>query len=337
MARRRRRKSGRLYTWFTLAVVLGGAGLYYRVFWKPIRDASPGAGAAGSTPRLISERPEDSDLSGGPYANVPEHGNMPTSYPTTAPGKEDFTRALALMKTGWDAYDRGETIDARAKLSEALALGLPPEESVKTRAALGKLAEQTIFASTVVENDPLVSVYVIQPGDVLAKVAARYSITTALLKQINGLTDENRIRAGQRIKVVQGPFNAVVRRDTFDMDVYLQTTFVKHFKIGLGENYSTPPGKWRVHNKLVNPTYYPARGGDIITADDPKNPLGERWIGLEGLEGEAVGQERYGIHGTIEPESIGKNMSMGCVRMYNEDVAFVFDLLIEGKSTVTIR
>jgi lipoprotein-anchoring transpeptidase ErfK/SrfK len=74
----------------------------------------------------------------------------------------------------------------------------------------------------------------------------------------------------------------------------------------------------------------------VIAADDPQNPLGERWIGLIGVSGGAVGQERYGIHGTIEPQSIGQSISLGCVRMYNEDVAQVYSYLVEKHSTVTI-
>ena len=54
------------------------------------------------------------------------------------------------------------------------------------------------------------------------------------------------------------------------------------------------------------------------------------------MEGEAVGHSGYGIHGTIEPESIGKAVSLGCIRMHNEDVAFVYKLMMPGKSTVTI-
>ena len=75
----------------------------------------------------------------------------------------------------------------------------------------------------------------------------------------------------------------------------------------------------------------------MIEADDPKNPLGERWIGLTGIDGHAVGKQSYGIHGTIRPESIGKQESMGCIRLTNDDVAKVFELLVGGKSTVTVR
>ena len=65
--------------------------------------------------------------------------------------------------------------------------------------------------------------------------------------------------------------------------------------------------------------------------------MGEFWIGLSGTDGQAVGKTSYGIHGTIDPSSIGKQESMGCIRMKNEDVAQVFEMLVEGKSTVTVR
>ena len=57
---------------------------------------------------------------------------------------------------------------------------------------------------------------------------------------------------------------------------------------------------------------------------------------MEGVSGEALSQERYGVHGTSEPDSIGKSVSLGCVRMQNSDVEQVYSYLIEGRSTVTI-
>jgi lipoprotein-anchoring transpeptidase ErfK/SrfK len=121
------------------------------------------------------------------------------------------------------------------------------------------------------------------------------------------------------------------------MDIYLQDTFVRQYQVGLGANDSTPTGEWLVGTKLVNPTYYPPRGGRIISAGDPQNPLGEHWIELIGVSGAARGQSRYGIHGTIAPESIGKSESLGCIRLLNEDVAEVFTLLISKKSKVWVR
>ncbi|NBQ16677.1 MAG: L,D-transpeptidase, partial [Proteobacteria bacterium] len=44
----------------------------------------------------------------------------------------------------------------------------------------------------------------------------------------------------------------------------------------------------------------------------------------------------YGIHGTTEPQSIGKQMSMGCVRLGDADVEAVYELIGE-QSTIVIR
>jgi lipoprotein-anchoring transpeptidase ErfK/SrfK len=52
--------------------------------------------------------------------------------------------------------------------------------------------------------------------------------------------------------------------------------------------------------------------------------------------GASQGITGYGIHGTIDPGSIGKNLSMGCVRLRDEDIALVFELLAERISVVEI-
>jgi lipoprotein-anchoring transpeptidase ErfK/SrfK len=45
---------------------------------------------------------------------------------------------------------------------------------------------------------------------------------------------------------------------------------------------------------------------------------------------------KYRIHGTNQPESIGKAMSSGCIRMLNQDIAELFDQVIVG-TPVTVR
>jgi L,D-transpeptidase ErfK/SrfK len=60
-------------------------------------------------------------------------------------------------------------------------------------------------------------------------------------------------------------------------------------------------------------------------------------MGLNGTDGDAVGKEGFGIHGTIDPDSIGKEMSHGCIRLVNENVEQVYEMLIDGKSTIIIK
>jgi len=212
------------------------------------------------------------------------------------------------------------------------------EEATATlvRAELTRLGDETVFSGRVLPGDPLVDRYVVKAGDSLAKIASQNAVTADLLAAINGIADKHLIREGQTIKVVKGPFRAVIHKKSYVLDVYVGDTFVKSFRVGLGAEGSTPTGEWRIKNKLENPTYYPPRGGVIVAADDPQNPLGERWIGLEGVSGEAVSQERYGIHGTSDPDSIGKSVSLGCVRLHNADVEKLYTYLIEGRSTVTV-
>lgn len=64
----------------------------------------------------------------------------------------------------------------------------------------------------------------------------------------------------------------------------------------------------------------------------PDNPLGARALYLY-----AGGQDTlYRIHGTNEPQSIGKAMSSGCIRMLNQDIAELYEQVIVG-TPVTVR
>ncbi len=58
----------------------------------------------------------------------------------------------------------------------------------------------------------------------------------------------------------------------------------------------TPKGTFKIINRAINP------GG----------PFGARWLGLN--------KRRYGIHGTNDPGSIGKNVTNGNVRLHNKDI-----------------
>ncbi|WP_248924132.1 L,D-transpeptidase [Paenibacillus hamazuiensis] len=72
---------------------------------------------------------------------------------------------------------------------------------------------------------------------------------------------------------------------------------VKSYPVGVGKMLTrTPTGDYRIINKQFHP------GG----------PFGVLWMGLS--------KPHYGIHGTNDPSSIGRNVSHGCIRMYNQDV-----------------
>ncbi len=313
------------------------AGIWtYGQFVSPVLegDAEPPAPTTAAPPQLTSQRPEDATALAA--TDVEEKGAYESREDAAPSNPEQSRRAETLFASGIQAEQDGDLLIARSHLTEAVQLGLPDQHLIDARAALVRIGAETVFGGRVIPGDPLVDRYVVQAGDSLSKIAGKYQVTADFLARINNIRNKNVIQLGQNLKVVRGPFHARVHKGSFGMDIYLQDTFVRHYRVGLGKDGSTPTGEWIVGTKLTNPTYYPPRGGRMIAADDPENPLGERWIELIGVGGNAVGQQRYGIHGTIEPDSIGRSESMGCIRLHNEDVAEVYTLLVPKASHVWV-
>jgi lipoprotein-anchoring transpeptidase ErfK/SrfK len=114
--------------------------------------------------------------------------------------------------------------------------------------------------------------------------------------------------------------------------------YVRSFDVGLGEYGSTPTGLFRVRpaSKAVNPAWANPRTGEQFDAEDPANPIGERWIGLEAVDEAIKDVVGYGIHGTVDPDSIGRERSMGCIRLRDDDIELLYEMLVEETSLVRI-
>lgn len=162
-------------------------------------------------------------------------------------------------------------------------------------------------------------------GETLESIAKQYDVPWMYLAMLNHVTPE-KLQAGQQLKVVRGPFGGVVDLDEFCLTVHAHGWYVHRYQIGIGRDEKTPTGEFTVQEKLENPAWYNP-GGGVVDADDPENPLGEYWIGLG---------NHIGIHGTIDPDSIGKAASRGCIHLNDEDIIEVFGLL-SVKSKVMIR
>jgi lipoprotein-anchoring transpeptidase ErfK/SrfK len=83
----------------------------------------------------------------------------------------------------------------------------------------------------------------------------------------------------------------------------------------------SPAGAYKIVVRIPDPTWY---GKGRIVPPGKSNSLGTRWLGLS-VKG-------YGIHGTNNPASIGHNASHGCIRMRNQDVEQLFDMVSVGDS-----
>jgi len=250
-----------------------------------------------------------------------------------------LTDAAARVSTG-------DLLGARSMLNTALLSGkLSAADTESVKKQISEINKTVIFSAKQFPKDPLGGTYTVKAGDHLSSIGTAHQVPYELLMQLNGLANAKMLRYGQNLKIINGPFHIVISKSKFTMDVYLgspggaDSMYVTSYPVGLGTDNSTPTGTWSIKNKVPHPTYFPPEGhaGAVLEPGDPKNPLGDYWLGLEGTDGQAVGQKSYGIHGTIDPSSIGKQSSMGCIRLRNEDVAMVYKMLFTGKSIVIVK
>lgn len=320
-----------------------------------INQGRPSAGTGDTKPTSEQSTPfvlnEPRSL-GESLSQTPERTAAPpaTREQTEPPAKSTsepstVDKAIAAAAARLDARD---PVAARTILSDALADTRTSEaERSRLRARLTELNQELLFSATVVPGDPMTDTYEIVTGDRLSTIPGKLGLAVdwRLLQKVNNIPNPDRIRLGQKLKVVSGPFHAVVDKSDYRLDLYQgppeepkRWTYIRSFRVGLGESDSTPTGQFIVRrdSKLINPHWVNPRTGEKFDQNDPKNPIGERWIGLDGLGVDAV-KTGYGLHGTIDPGSIGQQKSMGCVRMLDDDVDLIYGLLVEGISRVRIE
>jgi len=245
----------------------------------------------------------------------------------------------ALIAEALQDVNAGNIIAARDKLNQTLSMDLSPQIVTSVKAQMANLTAKWLFSRESLPGDTLTELYEVQSSDLLSEIGKEYKIPHEILQQINNIPKPESLQVGQTIKVINGPFHAIVYRSTFTMDLYLQNTYVKSYKVGLGqEAKETPTGKWCVKSggKLVKPTWRDPDTGRTYIADDPDYPLGSRWIALEGLEGNAEGRTGFAIHGTKDPETIGTRSSKGCIRLLNGDAVELYNLVVPVASKVRI-
>jgi len=113
------------------------------------------------------------------------------------------------------------------------------------------------------------------------------------------------------------------------------------YPIGIGRvGWETPLGATTVVSKAKDPHWWVpasvrrehAEMGDplpSVVPPGPDNPLGHRVLKLE--------MPGYLIHGTNTPYGVGMRVSHGCVRLYPENIEFLFDLVAVGEVVLIIN
>ena len=128
--------------------------------------------------------------------------------------------------------------------------------------------------------------------------------------------------------------NRFIKINTIEkiLELYEGEKLLASLPITPGTGYlATPPGNWRILGITQMPTFrwdksvleYGVRSENSYQLPiGPRNPVGVMWIGLN--------KPGIGIHGTNQPQTIGRSSSHGCMRTANWDVVRLARMITKG-------
>ncbi|OYW38691.1 MAG: hypothetical protein B7Z35_06210 [Hydrogenophilales bacterium 12-61-10] len=189
--------------------------------------------------------------------------------------------------------------------------------------------------------------YIVQPGDFMIAIGARFGLPPALLARDNAVPYAATLHPGQHFRIHNPHIVPAVRDDGIVINIpqrmlfqFSQGRLLGAYPVGLGKSATpTPAGTFEIISRVKDKTWVVPlsiqeemrREGKEVRKEvppGPDNPLGRHWLGLS-LPG-------YGIHGTIAPSSVYQFRSHGCIRLHPDDVAELFERTRVGEASQLI-
>jgi lipoprotein-anchoring transpeptidase ErfK/SrfK len=187
----------------------------------------------------------------------------------------------------------------------------------------------------------------LQHETVLERIAEQSQAHPQLLRQYNPDIDWTRIQPGDIVRVPNAAFPPARRAALVRISLRNRTlrvfdadgSLLAHFPCSIGRvAEKRPTGRLEVTVVIRNPDYtfdpriFPdseegqVLGRRLVLPPGPNNPVGVAWMGLS--------QPGYGIHGTPEPERVGRTESSGCFRLANWNADYLRQMAWVGLPVV---
>lgn len=231
--------------------------------------------------------------------------------------------AGAFLNKAKDFQAKGDLVSLKNTYQQLIDNYSNSKEIMNWQRKIDDLNIKLLFSSTLTPNSAL---YEIKPGDTLAKIAREFKTTPELIRVSNNLSGD-RIIPGRKIKVWTAPFGILVYKSQNILILKSNDEIIKTYIVSTGKNNSSPVGTFKITTKLVNPTWY--KSGAVVPPGSPENVLGSRWMGID--------LPSYGLHGTTEPQDLGKQVTQGCVRLSNRDVEELYTIIPIGTEVVIVE
>jgi hypothetical protein len=204
----------------------------------PPVPAAPPTGALGETaafaPQAGAVEPLAVAAAGGTLL-APPPAPRPAPPATLAPPLQSRAAPSPAFASAWaDAHEMlgaGRYAEALSVLSlwhDDASLGL--EESQRLEDLLGQLAGTVIYS----QKDLLLPPHIVAPGETLPSIAAPLQVPWQLLGKINGVTDPSQLVHGEHLKVLRGPFDAVISVSRRRMSLQVGGNYAGSFPVVLG-------------------------------------------------------------------------------------------------------
>ncbi|MDD5005026.1 MAG: L,D-transpeptidase family protein [Candidatus Omnitrophica bacterium] len=213
-----------------------------------------------------------------------------------------------------DAFtEHNSLLEAKEIYKKVMDMSLSSEQMSAVQAKLEDLNIKILLSGV---NNEQSQVYEVKPGDTLIDISRDFNVTVDSIIKANNIKD-NMIYPAMKLKILKGKFSIYVDKSQNILLLKFNDEVIKTYNVSTGKNNCTPVGTYKIVNKILNPPWY--KDGKKIPPSSPENILGSRWLGFD-IPG-------YGIHGTTQPDEIGKQITEGCVRMRNSDVEEVYSLV----------
>ncbi len=328
-----RRRGGALWIKPLVIVLIVFGALYWFGVW-PFSSSAEGT------------KPESEGVAPTPAPVVVPREAPPTSIgekpPASEPARQKPPPTAAEVKS---ASDRAQEEIAVAKNGDADALRravgkwvLDERIPQPTRDDLLKqardLSKRVVFSASPMQHTTTV---VVQPNDTLSDICGRLrssqkiAIMPAFIEMVNDVKS-TRLRQKMPLKIPTEPLSILVDKGEYRLYLLLGGVYLKDYPVGIGKDQRTPEGRFTIHSKTKNPQWTDPETGRVYAFGEPGHVIGSRWMAFAS-EGARTG---FGIHGTVDPASVGRSESAGCVRMLKADVEELFDLVPQG-AEVNVR
>jgi lipoprotein-anchoring transpeptidase ErfK/SrfK len=314
-ARRQRSPSMPARTTGALALLVALAGL--ATWWATLPEDEAAVAGGQSPAQVPLEDPASLPPATSATPAAAERALEPARIRTPDSPRSLAARADSLQEVGRAVLDEARPLEER----DSLARRLPELWAAEIRTGAAS---------------PFFRAEAVQRGDSYWRIARRLSVAgvtagPGLLQEINGVPPEA-LQAGSRILVPAMAVSLLADLEDRRLHLLFGEVAIATMPAGIGRDGRTRPGSYRIGEKIREPDWRDPATGRSLRFGEPGHRIGTRWLGFH-QEGRPTS---LGIHGTDEPDTVGRAESDGCLRLRQLDLESLFERVAEG-TPVRIR